>query len=57
MNNFSSYSGLTDSRMRAYDTDLPVQDPRLMAYLRKIYGTVSNSDPSLFHTVELGNSE
>ena len=24
MNNFSSYCGLTDSRMRASDTDLPV---------------------------------
>ena len=26
MNNLSSYCGLTDSRMRASDTDLPVAD-------------------------------
>ena len=26
MNNLSSYCGLTDSRMRASDTDLPVQN-------------------------------
>ena len=30
MNNLSSYCGLTDSRMRASDTDLPVLDISLL---------------------------
>ena len=45
------------AKRRASDKDLPVQDPRLMVYLRKIYGIVSNSDVFLIHTVEFGNRE
>ena len=33
MNNLSSYCGLTDSRMRAFDTDLPV--PNVKSELEK----------------------
>ena len=42
MNNLSSYCGLTDSRMRASDTDLPV-----MNNIRKYFST------AVFHCFDL----
>ena len=41
MNNLSSYCGLTDSRMRASDTDLPVYNYIPEKTLNEVYARVS----------------
>ena len=36
MNNFLSYCGLTDSRMKASEKDLPVNDQKLIDIMRAV---------------------